>query len=80
MREEPAEHSRPLDANDQELGTEDRRLILIEMRERLEEREDDLADIALDTVRMLTDSGERISLDEVLEMFGYTREELTESG
>lgn len=43
--------------------------------ERLEEL-DDARDLALVAARMLTDSGSRTSLDEVLETFGFTREEL----
>mgnify|MGYP000645622243 CR=1 FL=1 len=47
--------------------------------ERFEEWEqllDDLSDITLAAARMLTSTGPSISLDEVLERFGYTREEL----
>lgn len=43
--------------------------------ERLEEL-DDARDLALVAARILTDSGNRTSLDEVLETFGVTREEL----
>lgn len=43
--------------------------------ERLEELED-ARDLALVAARMLTDEGRRTSLDEVLETFGFTREEL----
>lgn len=41
-----------------------------------DEQEDDLLDVALVLARMLTDSGERYSLDQILERFGYTREQL----
>jgi len=53
-------------------------VISIERLERLQELEDDWADYLLAEARMLTDTGERISLDEVLAEFGYTREELAE--
>lgn len=36
----------------------------------------DLADLALVRARMAMDDGSRFSLDEVLTMFGYTRESL----
>ena len=38
--------------------------------------EDDLLDIALVAVRMATTGPERYTLDEVLEQFGYTRDQL----
>ena len=38
--------------------------------------EEDLLDVTLATVRMLTDEGKRHSLDDVLEHFGYTRADL----
>ena len=44
--------------------------------EQWQQLEDDLIDITLVAARMLTTSGPSISLDEVLESFGYTREEL----
>jgi hypothetical protein len=44
--------------------------------EELERLREDLIDITLATARLLTSTGERYSLDEVLEMFGYTREQL----
>lgn len=40
---------------------------------------DDLIDITLVLSRMMTSSGERYTLDEVLAHFGYTREALAES-
>ena len=48
----------------------------MEASEHLQQFDDDLADLALAEARVLTDSGERFSLDEVLERFGYTREQL----
>ena len=48
----------------------------LERLQQLEDLEDDLIDITLATARLLTTSGERYSLDEVLAMFGYTREQL----
>jgi prevent-host-death family protein len=53
-------------------------VISIERLERLQELEDDWADYLLAEARRLTSTGESVSLDEVLEMFGYTREELAE--
>jgi hypothetical protein len=44
--------------------------------ERWQQLQDDLIDITLVAARMLTDDGRRYSLDEVLDLFGYTREEL----
>jgi hypothetical protein len=44
--------------------------------ERSQLLQDDLMDLSLVAARMLTDDGRRFSLDEVLESFGYTREEL----
>jgi hypothetical protein len=48
----------------------------LERLQQLEDLEDDLIDITLATARLLTSSGDRYSLDEVLAMFGYTREQL----
>ncbi|MFI6741973.1 type II toxin-antitoxin system prevent-host-death family antitoxin [Nonomuraea sp. NPDC050451] len=42
----------------------------------LEEAAADLRDLALVLARSVTDTGERISLDEVLAAFGHTRESL----
>jgi prevent-host-death family protein len=39
-------------------------------------RTDDLEDLALAAARMLTSTDHRHSLDDVLDRFGYTREEL----
>ena len=50
----------------------------LERLQQLEDLEDDLIDITLATARERTSSGERYSLDEVLAMFGYTREQLRE--
>ncbi len=43
--------------------------------ERLDEL-DDARDLALAAARALTDTGQRTSLDEILAVFGYTREQL----
>jgi hypothetical protein len=48
----------------------------LDQSEKRQQLEDDLADLALAEARVLTDSGERVSLDEMLERFGYTREQL----
>lgn len=42
----------------------------------IETDDDDALDVALGQARMLTTGSERVSLDEVLDHFGYTREEL----
>ena len=44
--------------------------------EREQQQMEDLEDIALTAARVLTASPERTSLDDVLNRFGYTREEL----
>lgn len=46
------------------------------MLEELADLEDDLLDIALATARMMTSDGTSYSLDDVLDRFGVTREEL----
>jgi prevent-host-death family protein len=53
-------------------------LVSMERLDELEQLREDLLDIALATARMLTTSDKRYSLDEVLDMFGYTREQLRE--
>jgi hypothetical protein len=45
----------------------------LEQQRRLEE---DLRDLSLVAARMLTTGPRRYSMDEVLEMFGFTREQL----
>jgi hypothetical protein len=46
--------------------------------EEIRSLQDDIADIALAAAPRLTDNGQRYSLDEVLERFGYTREQLAD--
>jgi prevent-host-death family protein len=53
-------------------------LIGVERLRQLQEAEDALADLALLAARIMTDSGQRTTLDEVLETYGVTREELRE--
>lgn len=48
----------------------------MERLDELEELEQDLRDVSLLAARMTSDNGNRRSFDEVLEKFGYTREEL----
>ena len=48
----------------------------IERLEELERLREDLIDITLAAARLLTAGPERLSLDEVLDYFGYTREQL----
>jgi prevent-host-death family protein len=50
----------------------------VERFEQLQQLEDDLIDITLAASRMMTTSGRRHSLDDVLERLGYSREELAE--
>jgi prevent-host-death family protein len=50
----------------------------VEKFERLQQLQDDLIDITLATSRMMTTSGQRHTLDDVIEHFGYSREELAE--
>ena len=54
----------------------DEAMINADQLERLQLLQDDLIDITLVAARVLVDDGRRYSLDEALEMFGYTREEL----
>ena len=51
----------------------------VERFERLQQLQDDLIDITLATSRMMTTSGQRHTLDDVIERFGYSREELAET-
>jgi hypothetical protein len=53
--------------------------VSIERFEEWQQLQDDLIDITLVASRVMTGSEERFSLDEVLEKFGYTREELTDT-
>ena len=48
----------------------------VERFEELQELQDDLIDITLVAARMMTTSGPSYSLDDVLERFGYTRDDL----
>ena len=48
--------------------------------EELQRLQDDLTDVALAAARMLTTGERRYSLDEVLDRFGFTREELRDQG
>lgn len=48
----------------------------VERLKEWQQLQDDLIDITLVAARMMTDDGRRYSLDEVMERFGYTREEL----
>lgn len=49
------------------------------MERNADQLSDDQIDIAVAEARMLTASGRRHSLDEVLALFGYTREQLREN-
>lgn len=51
-------------------------VVSIDRLERWQQAEDDLLDIALVAVRMATSGPDRISLDDVLAEFGYTRDQL----
>lgn len=54
-------------------------VISIDRLEHLQQLEDDLADIALAAARMLSAPDERSSLDDVLDEFGVSRADLTDS-
>jgi len=51
-------------------------IVSMERLHELEEREDDVRDLALGLSRLLTETRPRLSLDEVLAHFGYTRADL----
>ncbi len=51
-------------------------LIGVRRLRQLQDAEDSLADIALLLARILTDDGERTSLEDVLRAYGVTRQEL----
>ena len=51
-------------------------VVSMERLEQLQNLEDDLLDISLATARMLTTGPKRHTLDDVLEQFGYSREQL----
>lgn len=51
-------------------------MMSVERFERLQQLQDDLIDVTLVAARMMTSSGPSSTLDEVLERFGYTRDEL----
>jgi prevent-host-death family protein len=53
-------------------------VIGIDALQRAEELEERLLDVSLGLTRLLTASERRHSLDDVLDRFGFTREELTE--
>ncbi|MEZ7129426.1 type II toxin-antitoxin system Phd/YefM family antitoxin [Nonomuraea sp. AD125B] len=53
-------------------------LVSIRRLKELEEAAADLRDLALVLARSVTDTGERVSLDEVLAAFGHTRESLAD--
>jgi prevent-host-death family protein len=50
----------------------------MERFEQVQQLQDDLIDITLVAARMMSSSGRSYSLDEVMEHFGYTREELSQ--
>ncbi|MDQ3779587.1 MAG: type II toxin-antitoxin system Phd/YefM family antitoxin [Chloroflexota bacterium] len=53
-------------------------VVSIARLEQFQQLQDDLLDVSLVAARMLTAGLERVSLDEVLARFGYTREQLAE--
>jgi PHD/YefM family antitoxin component YafN of YafNO toxin-antitoxin module len=67
------------EGNDRILVRNNKAVAVMMSMERFEEFQkarDDLIDITLAAARLLTAGTKRYSLDEVLEQFGYTREEL----
>ena len=73
-REAEEGHERVLMRNNQPVAV----VVGIDRLERLQQLEEDLLDISLVAARMLTADSRRYSLDDVLEKFGYTREQLRE--
>ncbi|MBA3642572.1 MAG: type II toxin-antitoxin system Phd/YefM family antitoxin [Chloroflexota bacterium] len=53
-------------------------VVSIARLEQFQQLQDDLLDVSLVAARMLTAGPERVSLDDVLARFGYTREQLAE--
>jgi antitoxin (DNA-binding transcriptional repressor) of toxin-antitoxin stability system len=72
VRDAAAGHERILLRNNKPVAA----VVSMQRLEELEQREEDVRDIALGLARLLTAGEERISLDEVLGQFGYTREQL----
>ena len=74
IREAEAGHDRVLLRNNKAVAA----VISMERFDRFQQLEEDLLDISLAAARMLTAGPHRHSLDDVLEQFGYTREQLRE--
>lgn len=72
VREAAEGHERVLVRNNKAVAV----VMSMERFEQLQQLQDDLIDITLAAARVLTAGTKRYSLDEVLEQFGYTREEL----
>jgi prevent-host-death family protein len=51
-------------------------IVSMEHLDQLQQIQEEMLDVSLATARMLTTSPSRRSLDDVLEQFGYTREQL----
>jgi len=54
-------------------------VISMDRLDELQQLEDDLMDVSLVLARMMTAGTQRHSLDDVLNQFGYTREQLNET-
>ena len=72
IRDAEAGHERIVLRNNKPVAA----VVSIEHLEDIQRLEDELADLALVAARMVTTTGEVHSLDEILERFGYTRDEL----
>lgn len=76
VRDAEAGHGRVLLRNNKPVAA----VVGIDVLERAEELEDTLLDLSLAVTRLLTTGERRHSLDEVLDRFGFTREELLDEG
>ena len=74
VREAEAGHERVLLRNNKPVAA----VVSMQRLEELQRIQEDLLDFSLAAARMLTAGPERHSLDEVLDRFGYTREQLRE--
>lgn len=74
VREAEAGHEQVLLRNNKPVAA----VVSIERLERLQQLEDDLLDISLTAARMMTTGARRHSLQEILDKFGYSREQLAE--
>lgn len=72
IRQAEEGHDRVLVRNNKAVAV----VMSVERFEQLQHLQDDLLDITLGAARMMTSSGPSVSLDDVIERFGFTRDEL----